>query len=66
VEEILRSQGVEAVKKSQDEQNCFTPRRKARKGRKEKKGLPLCVPLRLGAFAKAVLIFSQLRRPGLR
>ena len=44
-----------------DKHSGFTQSRKVRKGRKAKKRLSLCVPLRLSAFARAVLIFSQLQ-----
>ena len=55
--------GFEGVKKSQTGANCFTQRRKVRKGRKAKKGLRPCVSSRLCDFARAALIFSHLLTP---
>ena len=54
--------GEEVVRQSEEERTGFIRRLtdKVRKGLKAKNGLPLCVSSRLCAFARAVLIFSQL------
>ena len=68
---VIRNNGGSAARLAERLRGCetirggkigFTQSRKVRKGRKEKERLSLCVPLRLGAFARAVLIVLHVFR----